>query len=625
MKLRFFTFLVSFLMVMSGAVWGQEVIDITNIENGQKDWGNVFSDVIRFEKNGKYTITGKTSTRRIDIGFKNNPDLCPTNITLNLSNLDIITENLEHAPIWIHNEKKSNVKIVIKGNNTLTADAYCAIDLNENVDLTIEGSGILEVTGKEAAIGCSDVQQEYNIGHVTITGGTVIATGNEGTAIGSSGDSNDLTIAGNAFVILDGKDTMNPDFQQGIYYNMTGGNNIANVLGNITLSSTYPNVKGLEGLILDIADNGSLTIGEGFYVPKKAIKDEDKDKVNAYSPIYIPNYRSEDIPEGSSNKNRLSENYWGPNTQINGLRDLECGRGNHHFLGWCDDNKDFVVGETYTTPNELPEGIKDIKLNGVWADIQSDIRVTTQSPMSNFNFRIYPSNIDFSEKIIAIWNETSSPLPQGIGLKNLTISGTATNDSEVTTGGNPRVVKYYLKAGERENKEVTLNFIISSEKVTIKEASVKDDLSNCFYDSESKVDQVLNFNIEGEGPVSFGVHYEIKSMNFKPTGSNNVDSSLKNIIDAGEYSDIILVPGNGPQAAAIPGGEIKVIGKVIIKPRTISVTPTKGQSCIEGEEPEIKYTLYPEKPYGQTPKLKKGSKLTIDDISVPLKWDELNN
>ena len=613
MKLRFFTFLVSFLMVMSGAVWGQEVIDITNIENGQKDWGNVFSDVIRFEKNGEYTITGKTSTRRIDIGFKNNPDLCPTNITLNLSNLDIITENLEHAPIWIHNEKKSNVKIVIKGNNTLTADAYCAIDLNENVDLTIEGSGILEVTGKEAAIGCSDVQQEYNIGHVTITGGTVIATGKEGTAIGSSGDSNVLTIAGNAFVILDGKDAMNPDFKQGIYYNMTGGNNIANVLGNITLSSTYPNVDWLEGLILDIADNGSLTIGEGFYVPKKAIKDEDKDKVNAYSPIYIPNYLSEDIPDGGSNEKRLSENYWGPNTQINGLRDLVCGNEKHHFLGWCDDNKDFVVGETYTTPQDTPTKIDEINLNGVWADIVRDIDITTQLNITPFTFNIFPKA--FTENISATLS--SGNLPKGLTLTGLTISGTATDDSEVTIAGNPHVVKYNLKAGSRNEKEVTLNFNISSEKATIISASVKIMPKNEIYDSQSHVNDVLDFVTKDNRTVAFGVHYEIKSMDFKPTGSDNVVESRTDIIDAGEYSNIVLVPGKGSQAAAIPGGEINVTGIVTIDPYTISVIPDEGQSCIEGEEPEIKYTLYPEKPYGQTPKLKEGSKLTIDDFNSP--------
>ena len=161
MKLRFFTFLVSFLMVMSGAVWGQKPHDIST--------GN-----LEINDNDTYVVTGTTKENSITINGGT-----PT-IKLNGVNID---KNGKSGSAMAVNA--GTVYLQLEGGSTnamISGHAWAGIYVAEGATLIIDGEGSLRAEcdvsgGFENALGAGIGGDDDNpdFGTIWIKGGTIYA------------------------------------------------------------------------------------------------------------------------------------------------------------------------------------------------------------------------------------------------------------------------------------------------------------------------------------------------------------------------------------------------------------------------------------------------------------------
>ena len=300
---KIFTFLVAFLTTVSGAVWGQTGSGtegepwIVNVGSPQEisdngGFGGTKRDIVTLESGnaieiqlaGYYKVTGTTSTYHINIGHElggvyYGPRGEEERVYLIFDGVNINTE----SPLWFGEPKldgKQNevyVSIELRGENTLNGNSSPAIEVNGNSNLFINGTGSLYAIGTVGIGNPSGV-----VGNIEITGGTVVASGTAGIGIGGSEDNGtDVYIHGNTFVVSNGTGNVIENFESGIFYDSSDGDNTADVKGTVTLDSSYPSADEILGskLKFDILDGSTLTLGEGISFPTTRLAnatDEDK-------------------------------------------------------------------------------------------------------------------------------------------------------------------------------------------------------------------------------------------------------------------------------------------------------------------------------------------------------------
>jgi hypothetical protein len=200
---------------------------------------NSQTQTLTITANGTYTIngTGEATTNRIVVSAGGTK-----NITLDGVNIDVSGTNNACA----FNMSGATVNLTITGDNFLTSGGGAGLELTSNATLIIGGTGSLEATGGgfgNAGIGSCTLGRS---GSITISSGTVTATGAAdaaGIGGGAASITGSITISG-GIVTATGSNG-----GAGIGGGGNGGNG-----GNITISG---------GTVTATGGNGSTGIGGG--------------------------------------------------------------------------------------------------------------------------------------------------------------------------------------------------------------------------------------------------------------------------------------------------------------------------------------------------------------------------
>ena len=175
------------------------------------------------------------------------------------------------APILISENSTGNVSIILKGENVLIADDYCAgIQKNgdaENIGaLTISGDGSLTVTGGSYGAGIGGGRNRAG-SNIAISGGTVTATGGSeaaGIGGGTYKDGNNISISGGTVTAAGGSE--GAGIGGGTY---GAGNNISISGGTVTAVSTATGSKGISGAGIgggSYKDGNNISISGGTVI-----------------------------------------------------------------------------------------------------------------------------------------------------------------------------------------------------------------------------------------------------------------------------------------------------------------------------------------------------------------------
>ena len=179
MKLRFFTFLVSFLTVMSGAVWGQEIPQTTDWNLSQNGQLNITSTGIH------YRVTGdapKTNDSHILVDLPNPSD--EVHLTLAGASVDQNNDgdrsalSIQKGTVYLHLED-GTVNSMVSGHDR------AGIYVSTNATLIIDGNGSLtaecaKTAGDKNALaagigGGGGGSYSPNFGTIWIKGGNITA------------------------------------------------------------------------------------------------------------------------------------------------------------------------------------------------------------------------------------------------------------------------------------------------------------------------------------------------------------------------------------------------------------------------------------------------------------------
>jgi uncharacterized repeat protein (TIGR02543 family) len=174
---------------------------------------------------------------------------CEPGVDLTLRDVHIDNSDHQHntAALSFAGDGTHPSALTLKGDNVLKSshNEYAGVRVGNTADLTIQGNGTLTVVGGDTGIGCD------NGSGVTITGGTVTATGGRHAGIGGGGNSENIhiMITGGTVTATGGEDGAGIDSGDGGSVTITGG----------TVTAT----GGEKGAGIDGGDGGSVTIEGG--------------------------------------------------------------------------------------------------------------------------------------------------------------------------------------------------------------------------------------------------------------------------------------------------------------------------------------------------------------------------
>ncbi|MBM6910453.1 S-layer homology domain-containing protein [Oscillibacter valericigenes] len=217
-------------------------------------------------ESGAVTTTGATA---------DNYNIMWDGETLTLNNADITQGSYKGAAIYYH-DGYTAIHLVLMGESTVTGPSGGSTGASRGIytrgDLTISGSGILNVSGGEAS---ADQARSYGISasDITISGGTVTATG--GSATGSYAVScgiyvtNDLTVSGGTVTATGGTVTATGGPAPGSYAyscgidasDITISGGTATATGG-TATGSYAESRGIY-VINDLTISGGEVTAEG--------------------------------------------------------------------------------------------------------------------------------------------------------------------------------------------------------------------------------------------------------------------------------------------------------------------------------------------------------------------------
>ena len=540
---KIFTFLVAFLATVSGAVWGQDgsaqnpyVIDLNTSTPGDIGEGDYLGDpapvtfqdnAFRITKNGYYKIVGTTLTYRIDVGSRSSVAVRqhPTDVTIILEDASITVA--DNPAIWIYDPGKNGdeptVKIQLVGENRLTTNsgswAAISVNANANLDIIAESTGSLYVTGA-VGIGNADEpdsglfgdEQQGAVGNIAIYGGTVVAIGN-GQYPGIGGrayDETDVTINGNTFVVTNnGEGNAIQNFEKGIFYDTSEGDNTASVYGAVVLNSEYPSSEGIleNELKFDITDRATLTLGSGISFPTTRLANaNDESKLKAYKVTYDLNKsvgENEDIQ--ITNEADYVAIYAGANVDLAALpEDSRTDVPSWQAMAW-GQNKGGTYAKVTKTGSTTPSTAvtnNQINATAIWAvDTWTDINVTQNETLDETIQLFYPQE---AASLFTISNGTD--LNQyGAAL------GTGDNANKVvahTTGAiaspNEQATNVELTISG-DNKKITLPFKVNKYAPSLKDATITVKKDGREYNSEpiKEVSEIISKIMVGGSEVAF--------------------------------------------------------------------------------------------------------------------------
>ena len=206
--------------------------------------------IIKITKAGDYTISGSSPEKfGIEIDASGTVNLTLSNLSVDLSGTGRQDKNWTSGLPALAVTGGSAV-ITLEGENTLKSGANCAGLQNGTNSLTIKGNGTLTATGgiRGAGIGGG---YNGNGSSITITGGTVIATGGAGAGIGggNNGDGENIKISGGSVTATSAKGAGIGGGQCGGGHDITitsgtvtvsGGETSADIGGGFGWSADYP-------------------------------------------------------------------------------------------------------------------------------------------------------------------------------------------------------------------------------------------------------------------------------------------------------------------------------------------------------------------------------------------------
>lgn len=345
MKRKLFTFLVAFLATLSGAVWGQEPIEV--------NLGDYNDDPCWITSDGIYHVTGSNKK-----GIQIKRGTTPTII------LDGIKIEVTGAAIEVNGGAKPT--FILQGVNKIVSEEGAAI----RVPRDAEGSLRTGIVFSEASTGLLNIQVNNGgtaigvktagqCGDITINGGTIQTNGK--ISNGATLD-RDFTMSGNAVLITKEIDWNNAkkSINGGILFENT---TIGAMYGDVTLNSPLP-----EGYVVDLTK--TLTIGEGNSIYTDQIK-ENGGVLNAYKVMYADNL---DEAWGVKPTNELPvTKYWGANYPVAtwdaGINpNITSEKANATYkqvpAKWWDGSAWIEAGATPNTADAT--GIKDVTYGAAW-------------------------------------------------------------------------------------------------------------------------------------------------------------------------------------------------------------------------------------------------------------------
>lgn len=415
MKRKLFTFLVAFLATLSGAVWGQEPIEV--------NLGDYNDDPCWITSDGIYHVTG-SNKKSIRIKEGTSPTII----------LDGIKIEVFGTAIEVRSGGQPT--FILKGTNTIVSEKGPAISVPHDVSTqaTFQGDGLLDINMKTVntvAIGNAYKGSETTArtcGNIIINGGTINTNGIIGRfwAV-SSIDARGLTLDKDAVLICKGivfSETSPGDknLKGGILFeNTTTGT----MYGDVTLNSPLP-----EGYVVDLTK--TLTIGEGKSIYKNQVQGDLKN-LNAYEVKYESVFTDKNSPLPVDNK------YYGPGYTLaswnagfeqqmptNGNKDDKLFYAHTEKTGW-------ILGDEYCAPNsiqkagEIPSNVESLTYQAAWYLREANLKYDTDG----YKGKEFPLGYPVNAGITATTGNTTELSSAGLQIKDENVSST---DKGATAG-----------------------------------------------------------------------------------------------------------------------------------------------------------------------------------------------
>ena len=609
MKRKLFTFLMAFLATLSGAVWAQQdypdagsgdgtegnpyILDLNNPDDiggtfGPVEWHGEDLiggyDAFQIKESGYYKIINSAgpdaiSTYRIDID--NGIYTSALEVTLILDNVNITvgedgipTEG--RSPIYIEDNgsitsNEHQVTIQLIGENHITYSTAgggngCAIWVNGNSNLTIEGKGSLYATG---AYGIGN--DEGIAGDITIESGTVVANGTSGAGFGGTNDNGtNLNINGNTFVVSNGTGNVNENFTSGIYYDSSEGDYTAEVKGDITLDSSYPSADEILGskLKLDIANDASLGLGEGVSFSADRLSDpNDKSKLKVYEVTYgltsAPNQDGVTVSPTS-----ITTQFAGPNTDLSTVTvsNTEGGTAAYKFLGWQKDNS--IVA---ATPEEEVTTLTEYGVNGVFLLTKYSVNIPTGEKLGTDIELVRPNSA--SGITITESENTLADLGMKIEGTKLTAGDNAIDSQKETK---EYTVTLQASYGDSQTESITITVNVTQGKTDLTGATVTLENNTVVYSGQA----IENVNVKSVTTTDGKTvtDYEVK---FKKT-EDDENYMTENPKDQGTYYVYAVAKENSPSYIGTSNPATLTITAKPITNVTVSSDPIEWTIDTEG-------------------------------------------
>lgn len=544
MKRKLFTFLVAFLATLSGAVWGQDPIEV--------NLGDYNDDPCWITSDGTYHVTGSNKT-----GIQIKRGTSPTII------LDGVKISVTGTAIEVNTGAKPT--FILKGTNTIESKKGPAISvpLDVSTQATFKGDGLLDINltdgSDKIAIGSalSTSGSKVTCGDVIIEGGTIKTNGSLGDFITKS-----LTLKDNGVLICN-KIHGGRNLNGGILFENT---KTGKMYGDVTLNSPLP-----EGYVVDLTE--TLTIGSGNSINTNQVKNSGG-TLNAYKVEYVDNL---DKAWGVKPTQKLPETkYWGANYKVATWNagidpNIPSGKPNATYkqvpAKWWNGSDWIEAGATPNTADAT--GIKDVTYGAAWYLAEFNPTYLNTEGLTDPRTLWVPAGASFE------WEDTKNP-------NSLAQAGLQINKNQITKDLNPAQP---LQKGDYEinltckkpantptltcviNATVTSNGydINDTENVKVEQLITKGEYKGAalpkFGYSSQEIIRVSYKNEKGEWKQFSDGAYKVEYKEEKASDWTELKGNLQNV---GRYS--IKVTGKSP----LLNGS-REVGVFVITPKEVTI------------------------------------------------------
>lgn len=593
MKRKLFTFLFAFLATLSGAVWGETIINLSSPQSGTGV--SVSGTTITINQEGDYVITGSTTVYRVEIASNISN---PVNITLSNASIQLGNDAITNRPILI--QKGNTVNLSIVGENLMsTTNTQAGITVRNGSSLTIQGRGILRAEGH-----CGIGDADEACGNITIVSGTVVAKGSAwcigGAQSATTGNEPTLDMTGDALLVVydesDNRDRgiynikywgleKHPD--HGIYCNAKAQAGADHLVGslydNVTLNSPFPS----DDFEVDL-NSHTLTLGEGSYARKNQITGDGT--LNAYEVVctvpQIPNATMSTAPASM---------YYGPSTDLvagDATATTNNDQTAYDFLGWVNNSGDFMDA----TDAKTPVGTEQVNVTAAFLLTKYALNIVKGTTLSESFDLVYPeiANVTVADKDSKL-GEYGAKLDDTT--KKVVAGDTGATANETTT---PDEVTLTATYNTSETKDIKLSMTVTDNAVDISTGILKLTGSNNtkVYDGEAVDPNKLTWEISiGSETITSGGGLEVK---FKKNTSDQ-DYMSEKPIDVGTYYVYVVATSGDTYTGATKN---EVTYTITEKTLTVTAEDVEWKKSTSSTSPEF------------TNKLALSGKIESDDVSV---------